>query len=55
MNKYFDEINDFVENIEFNKSEMECCIGARAIGFWFVNSLYFDLLFDKIAIVNRIQ
>jgi hypothetical protein len=55
LNEYCDEVGGFVKIFEFNKSKMDCSIGARALSFWFLNSSYINLWFDKIAIVNRMQ
>jgi len=45
----------FVEIFGFNISVMYCSIGIGAVGFWFVNSSYLNLLFNKITIVSKIQ
>jgi hypothetical protein len=50
-----DEVSDFVEILEFNKSELDCSIVAGAVGFQFVNSSNLNLLFNKIAIVSKVQ
>jgi hypothetical protein len=55
LNEYHDEVGGFVEIFEFNTSQMDCSIGARVVGFWFVNSSYLNLWFDKIAIVSKMQ
>jgi hypothetical protein len=50
-----DEISGFVEIVEFNKSKLDCSIEAGVVGFGFVNFSNFNLLFNKMAIVKRIQ
>ncbi len=55
MKECRDEVSGFVEILEFNKSELDYSIGARAVGFRFVNSSNLNLLFNKIAIVNKVQ
>jgi hypothetical protein len=47
LNEYHDEVGGFVEIFEFNKFKMDCSIGVGAIGFWFVNSSYFDSWFEN--------
>jgi hypothetical protein len=53
LNEYHDQVGGFVKIFEFNKSKMDYSIGAGTIGFWFVDSSYLNLWFDKIAIVSR--
>jgi hypothetical protein len=55
LNEYHDEVGGFVEIFEFNKYKMDYNIGARAIGFCFVDSSYLNLWLDKIVIVSRMQ
>jgi hypothetical protein len=55
LNEYHDEVGGLVEIFKFKRSKMYYSIRVGAVGFWFINSSYLNLWFDKIAIVSRIQ